>query len=500
MVFKKIMALLMALLMVGVVFAACTTDDPSDGTGTGTGSDSVSVSDSDTESDDEDIVYTDNVPKDLRFDGESLTFTTVSWYDYEIFVEEPEQEATSQAVYNRNLAMEERFGVTIDSIPIANDTHAEHPQYIREIIMAGDQTFDIAATFVYTAGSLILEDLFLDWTTVPYVDLDQPYWVKNINDEFTVDGKLYSAVSDTCITSMQLTYGYLFNQQIAEDEKIEDLYSVVEDDRWTLDYMYELTRDLYRDVDGGGQRDMHDRFGLITDLNTSVDAYMATSNQTLLKATDTGLEVRLDGDRALGIFEKLKKLLIESDGTYYYWHNNNGANYADKYPLFMANGALLMPVRLSALYDQLRDMDADYGILPYPKYDEAQDEYYSSCLDNYSVLCIPKDVANLNLVGALSEAMACESKNTVMPAFYETALQDKYTRDDKAKDMLDIIMDGRTFDLCVLYSYDTNSLKAFITSTLRDGGDFASAYAAKKEGFELAAQTLYSKLRELGAE
>ena len=81
--------------------------------------------------------------------------------------------------------------------------------------------------------------------------------------------------------------------------------------------------------------------------------------------------------------------------------------------MFKMDTALLMPVRLSALYDDLRDMESDYGILPFPKFDEQQAEYHTSFLDNYSVLCVPNNADNIEMVGALSEAMACESKNSV---------------------------------------------------------------------------------------
>ena len=41
------------------------------------------------------------------------------------------------------------------------------------------------------------------------------------------------------------------------------------------------------------------------------------------------------------------------------------------------------------LSDQLRDMRDEYGILPFPKYDEAQDGYYTTVNDNYSQIMIP---------------------------------------------------------------------------------------------------------------
>ena len=485
---RKSTSLFLALFM--VLLASCAS---SEGTAeTTTAEPAGSVTETETEAE-----IMDAVPE-LDFGGESLTYTTVSWYDYEIYAEEQNGEITNDSVFNRNKKMEERFNVVIESIPVDNGSHTEHPNYIRKSIMAQDNSFDIAATFVYTAGTLVLENLFLDWTEIPYVDLTQPWWVKNINNAFTVNDTLYTAVSDTCITSLQLAYAYLFNEKLAANYDVEDLYAVVEEGRWTLDYLYNLTKDLYLDVNGDGTRDTGDFYGLLTDINTSVDCYLMTSGQPILNVTDNGFEVMLGTDKANQIYEKVYRLIYENDGTFWYWHGNQGYMYDDKYAIFKKDSALVMPVRLSALYNQLRDMESNYGILPFPKYDESQSEYYSTCLDNYSVLCIPNNAENPEMIGALSEAMACESKKTVIPAYYESALQGKYSRDAKSVEMLDLIMDGRTYDLSVLYSASAGGAYGLFTSTMRSGNMFASAYAASEKKIKNSVEKLYTQLMELG--
>ena len=150
--------------------------------------------------------------------------------------EELTGEVTNDAVFNRNKKMEDRFNVTIDEIAVDNPSHTEHQAFIRQSIAAVDSSFDIAAVFVYYAGDLVLENLFAGWDSVPYVNFENPWWVEKINQTFTVRGKLYMAVSDLCVTSMQLAYAYLFNQKISADYNVENLYDVVEEGRWTLDY------------------------------------------------------------------------------------------------------------------------------------------------------------------------------------------------------------------------------------------------------------------------
>ena len=45
------------------------------------------------------------------------------------------------------------------------------------------------------------------------------------------------------------------------------------------------------------------------------------------------------------------------------------------------------------------------------------------------------------------EALGAESKNFVIPAFFDVALTDKLTRDGDSEEMLDIIFDNITLDL-----------------------------------------------------
>ena len=62
-------------------------------------------------------------------------------------------------------------------------------------------------------------------------------------------------------------------------------------------------------------------------------------------------------------------------------------------------------------------------ILPYPKYNEAQDNYYTVVFDNHSVFCVPKTVKDPERSGLIMEAMGYESMRIVTPAYYEIMLR-----------------------------------------------------------------------------
>ena len=92
--------------------------------------------------------------------------------------------------------------------------------------------------------------------------------------------------------------------------------------------------------------------------------------------------------------------------------------------------------------ERLRGMETDFGILPMPKLDEHQSEYghwVHGC-----ALAIPAfhDDVTLDRIGFMLEAIAAESRYTVIPAYYDVQLTRKFARDDESREMLDIIFNS----------------------------------------------------------
>ena len=68
----------------------------------------------------------------------------------------------------------------------------------------------------------------------------------------------------------------------------------------------------------------------------------------------------------------------------------------------------------------LRDYDTDFGIIPFPKYDELQEKYQSSVWNG--LVCVPVTAKDYSLSGAVLETMAYYSQSTLMPAYYDKLL------------------------------------------------------------------------------
>jgi hypothetical protein len=104
----------------------------------------------------------------------------------------------------------------------------------------------------------------------------------------------------------------------------------------------------------------------------------------------------------------------------------------------------------------LRTMETDFGIIPPPKFDEAQENYHVS-VDAWctSAVSIPLTVPSIETTGLILEALTFESRYTLLPAYYDINLKTKFARDDESKEMIDLILANRFYDLGDMYRWAT---------------------------------------------
>jgi len=425
------------------------------------------------------------------FGGRDFRISVTDKYTHEMWVESENGDICNDAVYARNQKIEEYFNINIVPV-ISNITTGGNQAHVNEItnvLMAGDDVYDLTAVYTYLAGQLVLSDLCYNWNDVPVVDFSKEWWVQSANESFSVCGKKFVAVGDLSITTLLLTYAVFFNQRIAENNDFPDLYSMVLDGKWTIDQLITLSKDLYQDVNNDGKTDAQDFYGFACDCNTNINAYHSALDIPMISFNDNGEPYfSLNMDRVQTAVEKVHSLYY--DQTAYIDRNSAWTEIG----VFANGNAAFLTTWMNHAFTTLRDMKDDYGILPYPKLDEEQKEYYSDSMDNYSLLSVPKTVNDLEFVGYITEAMTRESHFSVMPAFYDVALTEKYARNEQSVAMLDIIMSGRKYDFAILH----NDSLAYLPYVFRDliysrstnaASKFASLEKAVNSGIEKLIET-----------
>ena len=78
------------------------------------------------------------------------------------------------------------------------------------------------------------------------------------------------------------------------------------------------------------------------------------------------------------------------------------------------------------------------GMIPFPKYDENQDDYYTAA-QRFAHIYIPATTEDSGRSGAVLEAWASECYRNVMPTYFETNLKTRYATDSDMAEMFDLL-------------------------------------------------------------
>lgn len=409
--------------------------------GTAPASDSTDVVDTTTEAA-PDLTYVCEIPSDVKFDGETFTIAIYENpnVNNHMFVEEENGDTQNDAMYKRQRLTEERFGITLNEA-VFDDNASK----FRAPILAGDREYDIANIRCTDALSFWQEELIIPTSELSYIDLEKGYWNKSFNESLTLGGQQYIAIGDMLTSTHDLTYALTFNKKLAEDYKVGDIYSLVREGKWTFDSMLGMMKTATNDLNGDTNMDENDSYGYASHPKQVLPDFWIAAGEMSVKKDDDGIPYLAVGEeRFINVFNKIFDITY---GAKTYFKPSDALYDVPEscIKLFRDNQLLFMDASFYYV-QQLRSMETDFGIIPYPKYDENQDRYYSR-VSYYNAPIVPVTNQNLELTGAVLEYFNYASSQTVIPAYYDVVLYGKVIRDEESRDMLDIIFDSRVVDI-----------------------------------------------------
>lgn len=448
---KKSLIFLLCALFVVSAFTACA-NNPQDTT---PGNVSTTAAEDGTETepveteDPNYIMDPDTVAKADQYKGETLTILANSgfWPADDIFREKDSDDPIDSAIYNRNLAVTERYGFNIEVIEDENVQTT-----LKNAFKSGISDYDVAAFCAYEACPLAAENIFQDLTTIENLDLKKHYWDQGLFEGLSIDNKLFYITGDISTKANAGTFLMMFNKKLARDYDLEDLYQVVREDRWTLDYLNGIIKEHgYQDRNGNSQVDVEDTFGFGIQIEAYLALFFGAGGRMVLKDAEQMPYLDLNTEKNIAIIDKIYDL-TRLDNKTIDAHDHlteppysTGEGFAstvafkqDRCIFYLSNAANIIG---------LREMDSDFGVLPTPKYDSSQKDYYSYVYHGAALYVIPVMNKRTAFTGFALEALAAESYKTVTPAYYEQTLKRKSQRDADSWDMLDIVFRNRLWDL-----------------------------------------------------
>ncbi len=434
--------------------------------------DIVSASGTETDGVTEQLYY-DELPDSLDFDGRTVVvLSRTETFDYnEIDVTEMNGDIVHDAVYTRGRAVEDRLNIVIDnSGAIADnaDMNAANNR-LEKSVKADSPDYDIVAAWALGSAASAINGYLRNLKECEYLDLEKIYWSQGINESMSVGNGQYFCTGPMSLGYYRYMFVTMFNHILFDNYNMEYPYEAVLKGTWTMDRQNELASQFYTDINGDSVKDSADRFGFFTLTGTATsltDGYWAACNlRTTVKTEDNYYEYFVDVGTFSTAIDKILKLF---NGSGSYAEPAGKLNDDDVYKKFTQSETAMINMRLFNVETPLfRNMEDTYGILPMPKRDETQTDYYTLCQDQFIVYGIPSTVNDndLQIMGAFLEALASESYKTVTPAYYEVALTTKFARDADSVEMLNIVSQNVYIDPAVCFSgYYTVT----VTGTLRE--------------------------------
>ena len=401
-------------------------------------------------------------------DGEADGFNSAK----EIYSEE--SDAISVAVRERNDIIESLYDCTIKGLSSptpAGDAMTE--------VTSNQHSIDIYTHHYAISGTATDGKVYnlIDIGTRD-IDFSKPWWDQQYVNSYTIknsSGKdtLYSIVGDFALTTFDCTHAIVYNKTVFQTEnKINhlDLYQLVRDKKWTMDQFQFCVKNVASDADGNQTIDSQagDIAGWIYTIHASHGLHTA-SGLSIMKTTNGVLsfDVEKNTESWVNVINKSMEIWAMPEGQQ--------LSYS-VIPETLAGGyALFASEILGSSLGNLKDYDAEIGLLPYPLHSEDQDNYAHYVDNHVYSYSIPTSVPDPDTVADFFTIYAYHSTYIVRPAYINVYAYD-YCSDSQSAEMLDIILSTMTYDP----GYLSASLEGDLSNMIQNNKNNVAQFANKK--------------------
>ena len=437
---KKIVRLLLLGALIASQLAACGETTPS-------GGEQTTIPDETTASDTE---YSYPYPAE-GYGGEEFGILNIEYIftmHCQIEREQLTGDVLDDAVFNRNKLIETKFDIVLKEHRVTDTWELKAcAGEAQKMILAGDDEFDVMFVPLGGAPGLITDGAFLDLRTVASVQLDKPWWYSSFNDSVALNGKLYGAMGGAHLCIHDATRVIAFNSDMMKKLGLELPYDTVREGKWTLDVFNKYltaAANLNGDDSSAWLKDGKTIYGFSNNQNSAVKQ-MQGLGENMIEVRDGKLVFTAATERFYDCIAKLAKILTVSDAKGINAPNGDDSVSDDGNPgylyVFTSQRALFSDAEVNK-FQGFRTLNFEYGILPYPKYDENQESYYCNTWHGAPAAFIPTTSKDPEKVGLILDALAYEGEKSVIPAFRKFSVEQKGLRNDDSIEMLGLITDN----------------------------------------------------------
>ena len=390
----------------------------------------------------------------------------------------------SAELYDRTTRTEERLSVAIAVDALQGwASYNEAVATIRNKISMQEHAWDIVTGWSPRIPQIAAEGLYYNLHNFDYFDAENVWWSQSLAKELTVNGRMFMATGDVSTNYLTAAHAIFFNQTLAKamDMDYTTFYKTVSEGKWTFDELYNLSKDAYSDLDGTTTVGAGDQFGLVIQSTMLQAFYTAAGCNLIPNDGENRLEFVVNTDQLEQVWSKID-ILLRSTATVS-GSSTDTKGISDVATHFVEGKSLFMLHRLGVLKN-FTEMTDGFGVLPMPKYNEAQENYYTQ-LHSCELWSVPVDCNDPDMSTAVMTSMGYDSHEVVLEPHFEKLLKTRYVKDSESGYMIDTIYYNIYMNFDSIYNEvlmpgpnfsDKTQMPMFLFGAL-ENGTFGSATA-----------------------
>jgi ABC-type glycerol-3-phosphate transport system substrate-binding protein len=458
---------------------------------------------------DEDGYWKDDIPEELNYNE---IVTILNWraerVEFDVLEEDVGKDMVQDAVYARNVAAQERLGVTFEwTEKEGNNSNRQAFSTYVKTCYDGGTYYDIIATYSRTSAMLCTQGLLQNLNEIEnnHINTAQPWWPESMLETCSIKDSLFFVSGDISTNILHFMYAIYYNMDLLEELQLEDPIALVDSMDWTLDKLIEMCSDLYVDLDQSNDKSSLDRYGFCSNY-FHLDAFYTGSGMRLIEDDPDGiLKISDDffGDKSIALADKLAAWFEQGDS----FVEKKGASLNEDEPFFEGNAVFIQNrvYMADSLYGSgagpMRHVDWEFGILPTPLYNEDQENYITLLGNPITLWSVMQDARDPSMSTAVIECLASEGYRKTSPALFENNMKYRYTPDTADKGdgarMFDIIRKNISFDLGRIFSESLSYMSEMPSNAAASGQSWAQLSKGQKKPLGIAIQKLNAALEKI---
>ncbi len=441
--------------------------------------------------------YIETLPKE-NYDGYVFTVLAQSYGERPNLPAEAENgEVLNDALVRRNLKVEELYNIDIQNVAL--EDRGQVRTKVQTAVNANDDIYSLIITSMADGINTLAPNGFLyDLNKLGYLELESEWWCSYIYEDMQFSGSLFFTSGALSPFFYYTQVGFAYNIMLAEDYNIEDLNGLVKSGKWTFDKLTELTANVTSDIDGDGKLTESDFYAFSHDGGVAGQAMLISFGEQMSELdAEKNHFLNLENERIVSLIDKIAVLLGDKNTSHVDLAGSSLKLFSESRLLFL----MISMNNIIAGYQGvpgLRVMEDDYGIIPTPKLDETQTNYYTYGNPWGPLgIAVPVTAGDGERTGLIAETMAYISFTDVKPAVYDIIVKEKIARDEESVEMLDMMYAAARFDLNGIFDFGGS---AMLVRECACGikQNFVSQYAKIKDKAETALKTLIELQESVG--